>query len=620
MIAIHRLAGAAPAFLVALSGSAHAQHPLQHAVDAVEVRYARTQPVLHYRIRVDSTDLSGVEVELRIRNAADTFRVAMFAHPEYDDRYWRFVERLRIDSSGSGAAIVREDSALWRVVAPGGAGIVRYRLRLPPSPTPRAAWRPVLTPSGGLIGGPHMFMYVVGASLAPAHVSVDVPDRWRIATGLEPTADPHVFFAPTADVLVDSPLLVGRLREWPFLVEGVPHRVVYWSPGGDAPFDSAALVSDIERVARQAIALFGRAPYREYTFLLQDGAYGALEHLNSVTLGAPSAELARRPDAVLPEIAHEYFHAWNIMRIRPAEYREIDYRPPTPSAGLWWSEGATLFYADLLSRRAGVRALGATRLEHLEELIGRYYARPGNARLSPEQVSRAEYATTPGALGDYDASTHLQGELLATMLDLVVRDATHGRRSIDDVMRAMLEHFSGPRGFTGADIERLVAGVCGCAVHEFFERYVRRGGGIHFDEYLRLAGLRVTVQSAPVLDSGGAVPDRRLWAWLPPGESRLRLLIDDPASAWGRAGLHTGDRLVSLGGAPVATPSDLRVRLQALRVGDRVAVDVLSPNGNATRRTVTVTGFDRPVARITELPDATPGERALRARWLSGSP
>jgi predicted metalloprotease with PDZ domain len=478
----------------------------------------------------------------------------------------------------------------------------------------------VLTARGGLVAGPYSFLYVVGATRAPVYLRVDIPGAWDIATGLEPTADPRVFFAPTTDVLVDSPMLIGTLRRWTFVIDAVPHRVVYWSPTDAAPFDSVALVANIERVARQAVALFGRAPYREYTFLLQDGAYGALEHANSVTLGAPSADLARRADAVLPEIAHEYFHTWNIMRIRPAEYREVDYRPPTMSSGLWWSEGATMFYADLLSRRAGVRALGATRVGHLEELIASYYASTGNVRLAPEAVSRAAYATRPDVLGDYNASTHQQGELLTTMLDLVVRDATNGRRSIDDVMRAMLQRYSGARGFTGADIERIVADVCGCAVHDFFDRYVRRGGGLDVNRYLQLAGLRLTVDSQAVLDSGRAAPDWRLRGWLPPGETRLELLVSDPTSVWGRSGLHTGDRLVTWDGVAITSPAELRGLVRGAHIGDRHTLDVITAAGLRQQRTVVITGFSRPAAHIAELPNATARQLAIRARWSAGDP
>src|SRR5206468_9202778 len=221
------------------------------------------------------------------------------------------------------------------------------------------------------------------------------------------------------------------------------------------------------------VALFGRAPYRDYTFLFVDGTYGALEHRNSVTLGAPSADLARSAAACLHEVAHEYFHTWNLMRIRPVEYRDVDYHPQPPVAGLWFSEGLTMFYADLLSRRAGVRVSDSTRLAHLEYLIGRYVANAGNSHFSAEQVSRVAYGAPPDALGDYSASTHLQGELLGTILDLLVRDATGGSSSMDDVMRAMLERFSGERGFTGADVERTIADVCGCTVSAPFAAYVR---------------------------------------------------------------------------------------------------------------------------------------------------
>src|SRR6184192_605572 len=465
---------------LAVRGStASGQNPLRDYTEGV------AQPVVGYTLRVD--------VELRLRNVPDTFRLAMVAHPEYDDRYWRYVEALRVATSNGAATVTREDSALWRVVAPGGEALVRYRIHLPPAESPRAAWRPFLTATGGLVGGPHSFMYVVGATLAPSHVTLELPPEWEIATGLEPTLDPRTFFAPSVGVLVDSPLLVGRLRSWRFAVDGVPHRVVYWPLPDAAPFDTVALVGNIERLSRQAVALFGRAPYRDYSFLLEDGAYGALEHRSSVTLGAPSADLARDPTELLMEIAHEYFHTWNLMRIHPAEYGDVSYRPPPRARGLWWSEGLTMLYADLLLRRAGLPVSDSTRAAHLEGLIGRYLASPGNSRFSPESVSVVAYGAAPGALGDYSASTHLQGELLGTMLDLIVRDATNGARSIDDVMRAMLERFSGARGFTGRDVERTVADVCACNVHTFFEAHVRGAKPIDFYQYLRLIGMRTHV-------------------------------------------------------------------------------------------------------------------------------
>jgi len=606
--------------LAACGTAASAQNPLRDHTEGVEIRFARTQPVVGYTLRVDAGDLSGFDVELRLRNVPDTFRLALVAHPEYDDRNWRFVEALRVETLHGAGTVAREDSALWRVVAPGGEALVRYRMRLPPPESPRAAWRPFLAATGGLVGGPHSFLYVVGGTLAPSHLTLELPPEWQIATGLEPTVDPHTFFAPTVGVLVDSPLLVGRLRSWRFAVDGVPHRVVYWPLPDAAPFDTAALVGSIERLTRQAVALFGRAPYRDYSFLLEDGAYGALEHRSSVTLGAPSAELARDPRALLAEIAHEYFHTWNLMRIHPAEYGDVSYRTPPRARGLWWSEGLTMLYADLLLRRAGLPVFDSSRVAHLEGLIGRYLASPGNSRFAPESVSVVAYGAAPGSLGDYSASTHLQGELLGTMLDLIVRDATNGARSIDDVMRTMLERFSGARGFGGQDIERTTGDVCGCKVHAFFETHVRGPKPIDFDQYLRRIGMRIQVSWMPALGRDGQpTADLRLYAWQPPAESTLSLVITNPGSTWGRAGLHTGDRLAALNGTAVATVADFRSIVTRLRIGDTTAVEVRRPRG-VWRTAVVVAGFERPVVRLEEIPGATERQRGLRAQWILGSP
>ena len=611
------------AVLIAVAASwssLSAQHPLRDAVDAVDVRYALSQPVVSYTLRVDSADLSGYEVTIRIRNAPDSFHLALAAHPEYDDRYYRYVEQLRIAAPQGGAAsIVREDSALWRVAAPGGASEVRYRLHLPPQDRPvRSSWVPFLASSGGLVGGPHSFMYVVGATLAPSYVTFDVPPGWDIATGLPPTVTPNTFFAPSVDVLIDSPALVGHFRSWRFTVDGVPHRVVYWPLPGAQPFDTLALVRGLEGTAERAIALFGRAPYRDYTFLLQDGAAGSLEHWNSVTVGATNARLDTDLPDVLGEAAHEYFHTWNLMRIHPAGYGGVDYRPARRSRGLWWAEGVTMLYADALLRRAGQPRPDSTRAAHLEGLITRYLASPGNGRFSPESVSVVSYGTPPGALGDYSASVHLQGELIGAMLDFIIRDATRGHSSLDDVMRLMLARYSGPQGYTTRDVETAVHEVCGCLVRSFFDRYVRAGNPIPFERYLALAGLRPVVTWGPGVGRDGApIVDLRVFAWLPPGDSALRLLISNPASVWGAAGLHTGDRIARVNGAPLATMDAFRAVLGRVKIGDTVTIDVDRPTG-PYRATVLVTVQQRPTVHLEPIPGASAQQLAIRNAWTSG--
>lgn len=597
-----------------------AQNPIARPADAAEVRYATSQPVVQYIVHVDSTDLSGFGVEMRMSALPDTFRLAMVKHPEYDDRYWRYLDTVTVETATGPGRVRRLGDALWEVSAPGGRAIVRYRLKLPPPLPMRAAWKPFLARAGGLVGGTQSFLYVEGATLAPATVTLDLPDGWDAATGLVPTADDHTFFAPTVGVLVDSPTLIGKFSDWRFFVDGVPHRVTYWSLLPTLPFDTAAFVRGIEGVTRQAIALFGRSPYREYTFLFQDDAYGALEHLNSVTIGAPSAELAKDPNSLLGEIAHEYFHTWNLMRIRPAEYGDVSYKGQPPASGLWVSEGFTMLYADLLLRRAGLPTEDSTRADHLAHLIGRYLdRRDGYATYSAEQVSRVANET-PGASGDYLLSTHLQGELLGTMLDLTIRNATHGARSLDDVMRALNERYSGPVGFSGKDVEGVVAEVCGCEVKRFFDTYVRRGREIAFDDYLRFIGLHTEVSWAPAHDSTGTqLPDLRVTAWMPPGARNPTLLLFTPEGAWGKAGLHTGDRILRMDGVAMTNPADFRSALQRLQIGQTTRL-AIEHGGKTIGVTVVIKGYDIPSVRLVPNTRTSAAQRALREEWLAGAP
>ena len=564
------------------------------------------KPVINYSLRVDSTDLSGWSVEIRLRTVSDTFRLAMAAHPEYDDRYFRYVTAFTVEPSS--AIIAKVDSAVWQVIVPQGDIRVRYRLALPSEPLPRAAWRPFLTPTGGLLGGPHAFMYLLGAERMPTTVTLDLPRSWRVATGLERTRDPRVYAAANAAALMESPILAGHLREWGFVEGGVRHRIVYWPLPDATPFDTTTFVSAIRRMVAQTFALFGRAPYREYTFQFQDGAYGGLEHPNSVSLGARSVTLARDPNEEIEETAHEFIHTWNLMAIKPVEYRDIDYRTQPPVSSLWFSEGLTIFYSDLLLRRAGVPLADSTRIARLEGLLSHYLATPAYERFSAESISRVAYNAGPGALGDYTASTHRQGEVLGAMLDFIVRDATSGRRSMDDVMRLLFSRAD--QRVDGRAIERAVEETCGCEVTPFFDAHVRgaAGGALDYNRYLALMGLRASVSWAPAVSNGEPERDLRIFGF-EARDGTLRLVISNPASIWGRAGLHSRDRLVSIDSSPVNTWPELRGRLQRLRMGDTVRIEVQRPSGPYTA-TVVIAGFQRPAVRIEGAPNA------LGQAWL----
>jgi predicted metalloprotease with PDZ domain len=581
---------------------------------AAHLHLTAQQAFLDYTLRVDPADLSHVQISLELRNVPRVFHLAMATHFLTKQNYSRNIEDVQITNG----ILEHVEDPLWKVTVPTAEATIRYKVRLEQSGGLADAAKPFLAPTGGLLGDLPMFMYLVESPQAPAHVALQLPPEWKIATPLAPTSDEHIFYARNAEELTDSPILAGNLHESRFNVSGIPVRVAYWPLPDAKPFDEKTMVGDIEKTVRASAALFGGLPWREYVFQIRDGAEGALEHTNCVTLGITSQRLAANAHASQGQVAHEYFHAWNMMRIRSTEYHGIDHHPIKLS-GLWFSEGATMFYADLLLRRSGLPVPTPTRLAHLENLIQPYLSLSGYARFSAEQMSLAAFDPERplGGVGDYIGSPHVVGELLAAMLDVIIRDATAGQRSVDDLMRAMLAQYSGEHGFTGKDVERLAGSVCGCNVTAFFDSYVRGAAHIDFNRYLQFLGLRMEVTWLKSMPDGTALDDRFPFAWMAPGETAPRLQLITGSGAWGRAGVHTGDQLLKFNGSPVTSAASLEKLLEALHIGDTFRIEVRH-DGTVKQAAVTVGSREFPVVKIRELPNATDRQRALFATWSKG--
>ncbi len=592
--------------------------PVLGAVAATGGAHPQSSARVDYLLHVDPRDLSAITVEMRIHGAPKEFRVAMVAHTEYDDAFWRYLTDLHIEAPAVVAQATREDSAVWRIGGAGDDVTLRYRVHFPVStPQQQAVWQAHLTPEGGLVGGPHSFLYVVGGERWPSTVVLDLPAGWSVVTGLDAAANAHTFTAPDVVALTDSPILVGRIRSWRFNVASVEHRISYLGHPGGTTFDTTRFVEKVERLTRETVRMFGRMPYRRFEFLFEDGAYGGLEHLNSVSIGARSTMLAREPDGLLGQIAHEFFHTWNEVHLRPESWIGVRHTAPAPTGELWWSEGVTLYYADLLLRRAGLTAQDSTRLAHLTRMLTSYAANPSHAMVSPEASSRA-FNLPPSAMGDYTPSMFTQGELIGTVLDLMIRGATSGRRSLDDAMRALTSRFSIDRGFTGNDVERAVAETCGCDAHPFFDRYVRRAGALDFDHWLAVIGLRWSVAWAPAVGTdGAAAPDLRVSTTQAAGGGPVLLRVWFPQTIWGQAGLHTGDRVDSLNGSTINDSQQFREAIGRLHVGDTVRL-VLTRGGTRIPVSIPIAGYERPTVRLEALPDASPAQRMLFAEWAAG--
>lgn len=570
---------------------------------------------IDYTLSIDSTAIDVVQVTMRLENVPSSFRLAMKVHQEYDAKYWRYLDSLRVDGAGR---ITREDSTLWRVSLPGGRGTLRYRIRVQRETGPRRdSWRPFVSPTGALINPPDFFLYLPDAADAASTVTLRVPNAWHIATSLTPAGARGVYSAPDAFTLLDSPILLGNLRQWSFVERGTTFHVVYWPLPTAAPFDTAAFVDGLRRLTHETVAIFGRPPTTNYYFLFQDDAQDALEHTASVAIGLPSEELARNPHARSLEIAHELFHTWNLVAIRPDRYGELSYRPTLPTTALWWSEGVTLYYADALTRRAGIADTARSRLDRLRNNLRAYYSAWWTTRVSPERASMA-FGVSPLADSNATGGYYTQGELLGHELDALVRDSTRESRSLEDVMRAMFARHTPRRGFTAAELEAVTDSVCGCRLDAVFANQVRGHAPIDVRPALTRLGLKLLVDTTQVVnDSGAPMPDLRASVDFTRESLPLRLVVNHPASAWRRAGLRTGDELISIDGVPIATFAEMRRVLGTLRIGQTVVVQIRRA-GEPMRISVPVIGYSLPRVRFVDVEAVTPEQRARRERWLEG--
>lgn len=611
-----------------------AQTPLAGYADAFETRAGAATPMIAYDVRIDTTR-SRLSIVMRIARAPESVRIAI---PRWAPGAYRLVDfaaRLRavtvITSAGERHVA---DSALtghsvWPapgdapLAVPGGALEVRYEIIGDSAPNNRA----FLRSSGALIDGPATYLYLLGQTLSPARIHFDIPPSWRIVTGLTPTVDSSAFFAPSYDVLIDSPVLFGDPRSLAVRqldVAGVPHRVAWWRRPGANAFDTTSFTAPIAKIVEQTVRIFGWIPYRDYSFLFIDGTGGGLEHLNSTTIGISAAVIARNPLAHLDVTAHEYFHHWNVKRIRPAALGPFDYQRVTRTRSLWLSEGVTDYYAGAIVRRAGL--IGETDARNaLASSIESYLANPASAFLSPERSSFTAW-NPPAVNRGYSLSYYLSGALLGEVLDVRLRTRNEASGGMDALMRRLRDQYAGAHGFTDADLRREAAVVCGCEMQPFFDAYVAGGKPLPLGDFARALGWNLVVERGAARDSAGRpLPDRRA-SLTPYGGAgsaggpmggALKLSIGDPTSAWGRAGLATGDTVVSVNGAPVVDQAAFRATLAALAIGDSAAVRVR--RGGERTLVVHVTGYDRVTVRLEDVASPTPAQRHARDQWMHGN-
>ena len=538
---------------------------------------------------------------------------------------------------GASRPLAAERPALhvWRVAGHGGTVRVRYRVF--GDRVDGTYFRVDATQAH--INMPATLMWAKTLEDRPARVAFVLPPdvAWTAATQLYATPDPLVFTAPNLAYLMDSPVQLAPQGLRTFQVPPLPGsdaapatiRVAMRHEGSDRDLD--AFTAGVERIVREAQAVFGELPAFEpghYTFLAnyaRDVSVDGMEHRNSTVVTYPAA-IAGAADRLFDGVAHEFFHVWNVERIRPKSLEPFDLDDATPSTELWMSEGFTQYYQLLLKGRAGLASEEET-LAGFAGLVNAVNASAGRRiRVAPEMSRLAPLVDQACSIDPTNwSNTYLSyytfGAAIALGLDLELRDRTDGRVSLDDYMRALWTTFGkapGPPGtvakpYLPADLEGTLAAVSGSRsfAGEFFERYVNGPELVEYGMLLGRMGLvwrpafpgRAWIGDLPIVAAqGGAYV-----AEAPP--------MGTPAY---EAGFGRGDVVTAIGGTRVSGPGDLSRMVDAAKPGDRLPVTFLR-HGREQRTTLAVRQHPQRelVTREQAGETPTPDERRMRAGWLA---
>lgn len=360
--------------------------------------------------------------------------------------------------------------------------------------------------------GAATFLYVEGRTREPVGLRVIAPAGWQKALcPLDAEAD-GTYRAETYEELVDSPILVGERVERAFDVAGKPHTVAFYGAHRGTDYDG--LAQDFRRIVEAARGYMGGLPYRRYVLYLDmNGRGGGLEHSASARLALPSG-MVRGFAARF--VAHEFFHLWNVKRIRPAVLGPFDFSTPAQTRNLWFCEGVTEYVAGLLTLRAGL----ASEEEYLQSVassIQAYYAMRGRTRTTPETASLRiwEEGWSSGYGG---VSVYTSGEVIGLCLDLQMLHATGGRAGLRELMRDLMEHHAPPKpGYDEDGIRAAAIRVGGQEMGTFYDRLVRTTAEPPLAQCLGYAGLTLertpagfTLQADPTAPPA-ALTLRRLW-------------------------------------------------------------------------------------------------------------
>lgn len=566
-----------------------------------------SEPNAHYvdvKMNISGISSDSVDVKMPVW-APGSYLVREFA---------KNVEQFSVKGAGQSSVSFRKvNKNTWRVATAGAKAIEVfykvYAFEISVRTSFVDASHAFLSPTG-------VFMYVDGMLQLPSVVTVLPHHGWtKVSTGLEPVkGKAFTYYASDFDVLFDSPIEVGNQDIFEFTAAGVKHEVAMYGGGN---YDKAKLSADMAKIVESQMSIFQHMPNKRYVFIVhnfQSGG-GGLEHLNSTVLGASrdAYNTDKGYKGFLGLVAHEYFHLWNVKRLRPAALGPFDYSTENYTTDLWISEGFTAYYDNLILRRTNVYSPEAY-LNVLSSDIETVSNQPG-AGVQPVAESSFDawikYYRPNENSKNTGISYYNKGAVLGMILDLEIINATKGAKGLDDVLKAMYDEYflKQNRGFTSEEFKRMAEKVGGISLDNFYSKYVHKAAPIDFQVHLDHAGLVLVDEYA-----GLNTPSLGLTASSKDGKLSV-VSVTRAGTAW-TDGISVNDEIIAINGNRINDQAGIDRLIANKKVGDRVDV-LLSRDGLVRTLSVTLKKEIKGKFRIEAAKDASTQQFAVRKKWLN---
>mgnify|MGYP003575465944 CR=1 FL=1 len=557
------------------------------------------EPQAHYaEVQMNLADVKGKEVEVAMPVwAPGSYLVREFA---------KNVEGFGAYSAGgSSLNFEKTDKNTWKIKTAGNKNIVlKYRVyafEVSVRTSFIDANHAFLSPTG-------IFMYVKGALDAPVTVEVAPHHTWsKISTGLEAVAgQKNTFKAQNFDWLFDSPIEVGNQDIFEFEAAGVHHE---FAMVGGGNYDKERLIKDVSKIIEEETAMFGVNPNKRYVFIVHNylKGGGGLEHLNSTVLGATRDNYTNpaKYNDFLSLVAHEYFHLWNVKRLRPIALGPFDYDKENYTRELWIAEGFTAYYDNMLTLRIGAYSKSS----YLKILQADMALVKNSEGAKVQSVSDAsfdawikQYRPNENSINT-SISYYNKGAVLAAMLDLAILHETKGQKGLDNVMRQAYEEFyvKKQRGYTSEEFKSLLEKVSGRNLDQFYDDYVNGTKDLDLNAYLSFVGYELrTKENTPEPFTGLTIDQNGLVT---------KVIRNSPA--W-TEGINVNDEILAVNGERVR---DINEAVKKMNIGDE-AVVLLNRDGLVKEVKMRVFADPREEWELSKLKNATEEQQAQFKRWL----